>query len=908
MSNTSSAVILFAPAGTGKTDFLSELATRYSNVFWFNGLSVNINIFAQYLIDQIIGENDVKLRNKLNQLLYCRADYNGDKVVMPAVLDYISNIKGNCLMVFERMEALSDDFDLKNIETIIKHCPPNLKIVVSSDKFINFDYTAFEPLCPKLIDETILVPKLSEENLLEQYLENLSDDDKAFLTYFSNLEVADFDFIETIYNGGSEILKYLSRKSGLVVVRDKNECRMNVILKDYLQTLKPKYQKQNEQRNKICLKTLYAEYLFKKEKLTEAFEAYSALGDCKMLDKIVLEILSKRSHRMRSFDLAKSVQFDNVAPIEGLNYYNYFCGIVSYFKGDFKGAREIFRKVYRCFKEEGNLWMQANAIGIQFFMPQNSEEFKDESIALIKEIKEKSIENLDVLLTPIIKYRKELEITFAEIEEILENLREKGCQLYILKKEFLAYCYFELGNYKKALEITQEIKEYVHWYVIPHNFISFRYFDGEIAEAERQASSALTFALQNDIAKEISLLYSTLAMIDLYYDKVDEALAKHDKAVSFGETDCSRTKFYNISMRCMAYAKHKDANYAKEVSHIYLKYCEIFEPTFANMMMLSLSFAYLKLNEREKAYQYATKCVQASSSKTVHWLVGMAIATNYMLTKGDLKDAGTLIGNILKSSYTYGLEMLLVDYYNDIFEPLIKYARLSDVETEYLDKIEWMLKDKNLSRVKKNSLKVTMFGDVTVSVDGVELLWKTKKSKELFTFYLLNMANGMDRTYIINVLWKDYVYESAINNLKTTNNIIRKTLLHHGIEFSLDYMNAKYILKLSNLESDYVTYCELREKYNHEVSLTQKVKLMHTMLKLYKNDFALDIYYKDFNDERRSLKAELTFMLLKLVKRLAKHSDYLEAKQFLSTLILIDNQNDYSSIAEELDSRINLTN
>ena len=42
-------------------------------------------------------------------------------------------------------------------------------------------------------------------------------------------------------------------------------------------------------------------------------------------------------------------------------------------------------------------------------------------------------------------------------------------------------------------------------------------------------------------------------------------------------------------------------------------------------------------------------------------------------------------------------------------------------------------------------------------------------------------------------------------------------------------------------------------------------------------------------------------------RALAKEGEYIEAKRFLSALIVIDKQNDYTHFVEELDSHINIT-
>ena len=97
-------------------------------------------------------------------------------------------------------------------------------------------------------------------------------------------------------------------------------------------------------------------------------------------------------------------------------------------------------------------------------------------------------------------------------------------------------------------------------------------------------------------------------------------------------------------------------------------------------------------------------------------------------------------------------------------------------------------------------------------MDKREIFWKTKKCKELFLLYSF-YPDGIERNKIISEIWSDYVYASAINNLKTTNNLIRKTLKEYGIPFDFSYANGKYKLTTEYSESDIDAYRALQKEY-----------------------------------------------------------------------------------------------
>lgn len=908
MANNTSAVMLFAPAGTGKTDFLTELANRYHTVFWFNAVVDDFDLFCHTLVGKVV-KNDEQFKLKMYQLLFCDSTFNDCNVVAMSILDYISKIKGNCLMIFERMERLPKDFDLSLLERMIKHCPSNLKIVISSETFINFDYTRFEPIYPKLIDENILTHHTPLPDC-KTYLEGLEDEHIAFLTYISELIVFDSMFVREIYPEGEELLRMLSRKEYYVATRDVRYFRINTLLRNYLAENRDKYEHIIAEKFSAPLIPLYADYLYRNGEHYSAFIFNCKQNRLSEADKCIKAILSDEIRLLRLWDFAASRKNMEYPPVdESYPYYKLYMGIVAAAKGEYEVSNKYFKGLITVFSDLGDNLAETTAA----FLLANSYDkqgLNDEIAGVINPIMAKlSRANpaiLNVLYCLTVPFRKELNIPITEYENKILSPECEKTLFYIKALEDLSIAYFNIGNYRRAIMIADKLKEYLPTYVVPHSQIAFRYYEGEVEKAEMIAKEALDFAITNEIETDIGLLYSTLGMIDLYYGKVREALAKYDLAVKLSKEN-NATRFYVIGQRCIAYARFGDPNYAKEVAHIYLKQCETYFPKYVSMLQLALSYCYLKLGDSEKAYKYATQCVQTSQARSTNWLIGVAIATSHMLVKGDLKDAHTLVKNILRSSSSYGMKMIVVDNYHDIFSKIISFAKQNKIEEDFVQEVEDALKKKEKLKHSVGSINIDMFGDVRITVGGEVVQWKTRKSRDLFLHYILAGEQGIDRSVIIDYLWKDYLYESAINNLKTTNNIIRKTLAGYNIDYKLDYINSRYILRIDNLESDYSHYKSLMLRYKVETNTYKMMEIMNQILELYKGEFAADITYDDFADERKSIRQEIVFGLLRLIRQLAMQGEYMDAKRYLSHLIIIDKQTDYSHMMAELDSRINLT-
>ncbi len=903
MASDNPAVFLLAPIGSQKSEFITELSNRYPTTFWFNPITDDLNLYCHTFIDKIL-KQDPALQFKLKQLLFCNSQYADTDVIILSLLDYIGKLKGDVLIVFERMEHMPRNFDYTDFVHMIKHAPSNIKILFSSTEFLPFEWNKFEPQYPMFIDNTILQ---RQENISpEESLSALKVDDLRFLSYISELDAVDIDFLDTIYPGGAELFKMLSRKGEFVVTRDVKFFRMSPILRNY-------FSKQREQltlgipQYSVSVKKLYGDHLYKTGHFFGSLTLYHEAQSVEGFDSSFKRILQDETLLVKAIAYIKAhPEYDFEENCEGCYYFKLYRAMAQCFLGNLEMKTLIKENAIANYFEgkDINGFLAAKLYEFHCMIKNNKGNLvKEEFTLLYAKYGEKYKKHLLALACMLPNITIYTNITVSELEDFIAEDKSKNDFWYIKAMEDLAKAYFQQGNYRKAINLSKIINEYLHYYVIPPYFIALLYFAGEVKEAVDLVNEGLNRPIP--IVKDLHVLLTTKGMTEGYYGNHEEAKKYFDKAYEHLEyTDPSY--YFTITQRCLYKASHGESQYAKDLANIYLQNSQSSSHGLAVDMLLAISYASYKLGDRKKAYQSATDCIQNSTARSAAWLMGMGIITNILLTQGDLKDAITLVRNLLKASYNYGMKMIVVDYSEDIFSPILSFAKQKEIELDYLEQIEEAIAEKKSMQKPINTIKVFFFGNVNTTIDGKEIKWKTRKSKELFIQYIFAGANGIDRNIIINMLWKGYLYESAINNLKTTNNIIRNTLNDCGISYKLDYVNSKYILNIDNLETDYIQIQALMQKYSTEQIVVKKVVLMNKILSIRKGEFAFDMNYDNFRIERGNIKQWLIINLLRLVRALAKQEDFIESKRFLVILSSIDTSTDYNSMLDELNSHINV--
>ena len=921
MAGDSTAVLLFASEKYNKVDFISELSSRYFKSFCFSAKTDDLHQLSVTLASRILSD-DEELCTKLRQLLFCQSRYNGDKTVLNVVLDRVASLKREVLFVFEDLEALPKDFDYTYFFYMVKHAPQNLKILFSANEFLSIGLFGFEPKYPMLVDEDVLDTKESLYTY-DEYLSDLSDDQIAFLTYVSDEDGVDELLIDEIYPEGLSILKYLSRK-GVYVAERAHGKKGKIYMLDkgfraYLKEITGEYAKYYESYADIPYATRFIDWMV--ENGTDHYDVLRFAMSHKSVEsveKIVYKILHcpkhipKLTHFLKSHkellkvaDLSKYVEYPYVLAVQN------FLWIVQGY--DIDEAVERLKALKAYFKEKEDM--------LTYFITSAAECLaydklgdKEKVIELLNEADKFSNENqgfayvgfVTKMLLP--DFPRYLSLKPQEIEDLLNKEELKGAFWYLKMLEDLEFSYYSLGNYRKCMELAERLKETLPEYVIPPRHVAMIYYDNaDMTMVEKKIDEALTFATENDLKEDIHMLYTAKSLVYAYRGEYKQSIEYSTLSLaSVGKGD-SYEKYFTIMERVWQHAKIGEHKYAQALANAYLAYTRAKAPEYVQFMASALAYTLYKMGRTELAYQLAKETIQLGANRSIAWLMSMGIATNHLLSRGELQDIDSLLSNLIRASHTHGMKMLIVDYANDVFAPILGYAQERNVEPEIIEEIMHAVRIKDGDKHVSADVKLKMFGNVSITAGGQEIQWKTRKSKDLFMHYVLAGKVGMDRSVILDLLWKDYLYESAINNLKTTNNIIRKTLDNYGIEYKLHYINSRYSITIENLDNEYERYRTLIENFNKENDYLHKAELMDQILKIYRADLCVDVNYPDFEHERTSVKQELIINMIKLIRGLAKAGEYVESKRFLNALMLIDGDNDYNHMVYELDRFINLT-
>ena len=919
MAGDSSCVFLFAENDLNKEDFISEITGRYFKHFWFSPKIDDMYEICMTLADHILYD-DPQTRLRLRQLLFCQSQYNGPKSVIRTILDYIKNVKREVLVVFKHMDLLPQDYDYTLLRYFINNAPHNLKILIASNNFLHIGLHGFEPRYPMLIDANIL-PSKDEEFNYEEYISELDDEQIAFLCYVAKSGIFSQNRLNDFYPEGNQVLKYLSRKGYYVSARSKI-CNNDYIyifdegFRNYLTSVYSQYEKYmgdyaSTDVNEVIVGGItdmnhdyfsYATFAIKIKSYAHAENAVEKILHCpNHIPKLPnylrahSELLKFNPSKQYPYISAFKVCLDTMQGIADEETLAWVGELKAYFKESGDISTYCILSTAECLINDklGN---------------------SDKVMEIIKEVKtlkdqdEKLTYLFVIVLLMMPNFPRYSTLKASELEAQLQNPAVKDEFWYFKAIEDLGFYYYTLGNYRKSLELANSLHELLPSYVVPPRLVAMCYYDlGDLAVVERKVDDALTFSLENGLDDEIHMLYTAKSLIYAYRGEKDNSRKYSDLSLqNVGEKD-SYEKFFTIMVRVWQHAKAGEHAYAHDLGTVYLAYARANAPEFVPFMLSALGYALFKMGKSLEAYQLAKEAIKTGANRSVAWLMCMGIATNHLLYNGDAREADLLLGNIIKAANTHGMIKLIVDFAIDVFAPILDHAEKNNVEPEAIAEILSLVRLKEGKEEVSAAVKINMFGDVYITVNGKELQWKTRKSKDLFLHYVLAGDVGIDRNVILDFLWKDYLYESAINNLKTTNNIIRKTLDGAGVKYKINYLNSRYSIKVENLDNDYVRYKMLVENYMKEPEILRKAEIMDDILKIYKADFALDIAYSDFDHERVSIKQELVINMIKLIRGLAKAGEYVESKRFLNSLMLIDRDNDYNHMVYELDKFINLT-
>lgn len=912
MSNSSPATILLSSSDGENIDFVSDLCNCYKNTFWINSEYDNMYSFTITLAQKVFAEDEAMMR-KLMQFKYCELDYDKDNIILNVALQKISSTPGDCLLVLDNLEQLPVNFNLKLIELLIKNCPKNLKILLISETFLDLNYNLFEPNCPKLIDEMVL----SKEKLYEfsdiEYL-GLTIDDLAFLCYISQIRHFDRKFVYDIYNKGNEILSMLSIKYKNIVFCKGNDLYwINTSLHDYLLEMHPECENFNFFAENIK-KRLFNNYVLQCKQVKAIKLAYIS-GWFDLAEKAIENILN---HELCSFmmgDFAKNITTEVIREYNVDNYFycTFLRCIVEFSAGNLEVAMEILDKLFLKVDPQSHVFYNMYCVKGQCLagLGKNKEAAELCYNVIRNAIKGNNYDNImrmQCLLgyLPDLFRNSNMILDIAEIkkyEEIL--LKDSNVNYFWYPKivQAAAESYFDLGYYSKAISKVEQLKDIFPFYMLPHKLIDYYYYSGDIEKYVSAAKLCLENSQIYNIDGDLASVYTLLAKGSAYYQRYEEALEYMDLAVKCHNSS-EQVKYYAIATRAFMYARMGKYEYAKDIAIIYTKICELNKSKFTYYFYAVLAFCSWNQKDLEQTKYYSNKCLLSASAKSGTWFLASSLSISCIILKGEIRAAKQLLTKFINTCKLFSMEAYIVDYYC-CFEIPIERAREEEIMVDYLDEIAAKLEEKKRAITTENKIYVKYFGNTSVIVNNEQVIWKTKKTKELFLLYVWAGEKGIDRKRIIDLLWKDYVYVSSLNNLKTTNNLIRNTLNSYNVPFKLEYINSRYTLYLPSCETDYANLFDTFKDYTDDLQVLERVELLRKAYNYYDSGFATEINNDDFDEIRKNIQSEMLVKTLKLLEDLINKGEYLEAKRCLNYLERLNvDEEDYRKLQNEIDNNI----
>lgn len=911
MSSKSNSTIILSKSDGRHTGFISDLVRNYKTTFWLHG-ECDDDYSIALAIAQIVLQG-TPLLEKVYRYANCKTNYAKDMIVLNVALKYISSLNEKCLMVIGEAEKYLNEYNLRTIEFLLKKCPFNLKIVIISEVFPDINYNTFRDSAPKMVMENRLELDKEEEWTPD---DGFTEEDLALLYNCSICHYANVDFLKEYYPRGMEILRDLSVRHRNYAIRIRDN--IYAVSPEIASIIGKRIVVDQEKESKFLddLFSFYCEH--SPEKTIKALRIAVKRGRVNQIDVAVRKILSHGAYSFHLYEYAKTLKGQSFGDVPSELIYTRYFGIIT----DICGNR-----LYEKAMQDANVLLQSvrdnevlsnktmSAISLALRLSGKEQECAQLSADYISEtlnVKgKKSLTQLtDLISTMTLGVNQINSVAIFQkiraVEEYLLDKRFESEYWYVSMLQTFVGMNLDYGNYKRAIEHLNHIKSIIPFYIVPHDRLIAYVFAGAFEAAEAIADDVIETCRWSGNETGLTSIYALLGIVSLYNRKNDEAIDFFDKAVDIKdiEHNVENDVFqYVICLRAMTCAEIGMSEYAKDIITIYVKRCELTESKYRSMTYGAAAYCYFKAGDKDGALHYAKKSLQEFSSRSAIWLMATAILINDMLDKEDYSAAFSYVTKFLQASINYGMEVVSV-LCKELTDPILLFAQTNAIEPNALYAINEMRKARESGIVPVAKVKVRLMGNPAVHVEDKEVLWKTKKAKELFLLYLLKGDEGMDRMELIKQFWPEYTYVSALNNLKTSNNIVRNTLSNYGLTFDLEYVNSKYVLHIEKYEMDYGEIRRLLEKFSKEEDVHKRGVILLNALALYKEGFAAEVKTAFFVNLHERLREDVQFSVVQQIKDYEKLGDSFEVKRLMAYLKKINVPTDSNTPINDVVKRV----
>ncbi|MCM1284012.1 MAG: hypothetical protein NC242_10345 [Roseburia sp.] len=182
-------------------------------------------------------------------------------------------------------------------------------------------------------------------------------------------------------------------------------------------------------------------------------------------------------------------------------------------------------------------------------------------------------------------------------------------------------------------------------------------------------------------------------------------------------------------------------------------------------------------------------------------------------------------------------------------------------------------------------LSVACLGGLSVRGEAGEILWRTKKTKELFACLFHEEGRGVGRDILMERLWPEKPPEKAAILFHTTVSYLRRALLQAGASSVLVVKNQCYSLHMQEVASD-LQRLRMWEKLARTGGEPQERG--EALLCLYRRGYMYGEDYLWLEGYPEQVEREYVALLELLAKREVKRGAYGEAAEYLKRASQLD--------------------
>ena len=830
-------VLLLCPTSSSYLDFLPDLANNYRTVYYYTAIWNTHVDFLLFFAKNVFSDKEYAIAE---QYVNCHPnDY--ERILLKKIFSKISLVHNDCLFFLGGLEALPPSFDLTLFEYMITNCPDNLKLVFCSTVIPHMSYHIDDKSFPRIIvcdrpgEELPFTEQLFDEVFTEERLEVLHE--------LSVCPYVEKDFAEKMYPGSSAFIAALARSYRPIVVRIGDYYRFHPELGAMLEKIRGK----KPVHSVRDMNVEYLRFCFECGRYKRTLEKAVRCRDKDYLEKAV-EALFERGQEEYVFSvLSSSPSLPS----------SYICDTIKKVtEGNLYGALEDTKKIKSEIIRNRMYYM------ISFMTDRRKDAFAELCNELVSDPKKYfSYVRLVVLFTYSEKkalgalpgLQRQIEARFNEGVEDIEFLH------------FTSKIYSANGNYAEAKRFLSRIKELCDYY-------RYSYVQSWSFFFNMPIDTVATYAQETN--------NTLLACCSYLYDgNKPQALACLKEIQN--KDVYNQENMLSLALQSLFYAEAGNPDFGRSLSLLYAVSCEREDREESSLFYTSLACCEWMARNNARALICLQKAQKTSVDAFFSFLAkALEIDCNLDSAGASVNEKRTekLLMTAKERKYDNAIVVL-----RGVFAPILAYAEKNGICPEYIASLRPLLVRKKETMSGKRNIQIKFFGSSAVYMDKREIFWKTKKCKELFLLYNL-YPDGIERNKIISEIWPDYVYASAVNNLKTTNNLIRRTLREYGIPFDFVYANGKYKLMTEYSESDLGVYRSLSKDYNEASDLRKRAILAGRMLSLSDEGFAPDCEMPCFRQEDRRIREEQSLLLAALIKDMIASADFLNAKRFLLKL------------------------